>query len=96
MPNTISVIAILPRSAGSTPEGLSTPCCMQAGTGSANGNPRGAGYIVNFSVWPMQNLQLAAQYIGYTRFNGAAINYDAAGRNANSNNTVYLHVRFVF
>jgi hypothetical protein len=65
-------------------------------TGSANGNPRGAGYIVNLSVWPMQNLQLAAQYTGYTRFNGAATNYDGAGRNASGNNTVYLDVKFVF
>ena len=65
-------------------------------TGSANGNPRGAGYIANFSFWPMQNLQLAAQYTGYTRFNGAAINYDGAGRNASGNNTVYLLARFVF
>jgi hypothetical protein len=65
-------------------------------TGSANGNPRGAGYIANFSVWPMQNLQLAAQYTGYTRFNGAAINYDGAGRNATGNNTVYLDVQFIF
>jgi hypothetical protein len=65
-------------------------------TGSANGDPRGAGYITNFSVWPMQNLQLAIQYTGYTRFNGAAINYDGAGRNASGNNTVYLLARFVF
>jgi hypothetical protein len=65
-------------------------------TGSANSNPRSAGYIANFSFWPMQNLQLAAQYTGYTRFNGAAINYDAAGRNASGNNTVYLDVHFVF
>lgn len=64
--------------------------------GSANGDPRGAGYIANFSFWPMQNLQLAVQYTGYTRFNGAATNYDGAGRNANSNNTVYLLGRFVF
>jgi hypothetical protein len=65
-------------------------------SGSANGDPRGAGYTLNFSYWPMQNLQLAAQYTGYTRFNGAAINYDGAGRNATGNNTVYLLARFVF
>jgi len=65
-------------------------------SGSANGDPRGAGYIANFSFWPMQNLQLAAQYTGYTRFNGAAMNYDGAGRNASGNNTVYLDVRFTF
>jgi hypothetical protein len=64
--------------------------------GSANGDPRGAGYIANFSVWPMQNLLLGLQYTGYTRFNGAAINYDGAARNASGNNTVYLDVRFVF
>ncbi len=65
-------------------------------TGSANGDPRGAGYIANISVWPMQNLQLAFQYTGYTRFNGAAMNYDGAGRNASGNNTVYLDVHFIF
>jgi hypothetical protein len=64
--------------------------------GSANGDPRSAGYIANFSYWPWQNLQLSAQYTGYTRFNGGSTNYDGEGRNANSNNTVYLVARFVF
>lgn len=65
-------------------------------TGSANGDPRSAGYILNFSVWPIQNLDLGIQYTGYTRFNGASVNYDAAGRNANGNNAIYLLARFVF
>lgn len=65
-------------------------------SGSFNGDPRGAGYIANLSYWPWQNVQLAAQYTGYTRFNGGNTNYDGAGRNANSNNTVYLLARFVF
>ncbi len=65
-------------------------------TGSANGDPRGAGYIANFSFWPMQNLQLGAQYTAYTRFNGAGTNYDGAGRSASGNNAVYLDVRFLF
>jgi hypothetical protein len=65
-------------------------------TGNFNGDPRGAGYIFNVSYWPWQNLQLAAQYIDYTRFNGAATNYDGLGRNANSNNTVYLDARIFF
>jgi len=65
-------------------------------SGSANGNPRSSGYIANFSVWPIQNLDLALQYTGYTRFNGAEKNYDAEGRNASDNNTVYLLARFVF
>ncbi|HSY98053.1 MAG TPA: hypothetical protein VK788_01040 [Terriglobales bacterium] len=64
--------------------------------GFANGNPRGAGYILNVSYWPWQNLQLAAQYTGYTRFNGGSTNYDGSGRNANGNNTVYLDAKFIF
>jgi len=69
---------------------------QSAVTGSANGDPRGAGYILNFSLWPKQNLQLGVQYTGYTRFNGAAINYDGLGRNATGNNAVYLLGRFIF
>jgi len=65
-------------------------------SGSANGSPRSSGYIANFSVWPIQNLDLALQYTGYTRFNGAEKNYDAEGRNASDNNTVYLLARFIF
>jgi hypothetical protein len=51
-------------------------------TGSANGRPKSDGYIVNFSYWPVQNIQLAAQYTGYWKLNGAGANYDGAGRNA--------------
>ncbi len=65
-------------------------------SGSANGDPRGAGYIANVSYWPWQNLQLAAQYTGYTRFNGGSTNYDGSGRNASANNTVYLDAKFLF
>lgn len=77
-----------------TPDPLLFP--QDAVSGSGNGDPRGAGYIFNFSVWPTQNVDLAVQYTGYTRFNGGSSNYDAAGRNANGNNTVYLLARFVF
>jgi hypothetical protein len=69
---------------------------QSAVSGSANGDPRGAGYTLNFSYWPMQNLDLAVQYTGYTRFNGGSFNYDGTGRNATGNNTVYLLARFVF
>lgn len=69
---------------------------QSAVSGSANGDPRGSGYIANFSVWPWQNLQLSAQYTGYTKFNGGSTNYDGAGRNANGNNTVYLVARIIF
>ena len=63
---------------------------------SANGDPRSNGYIANVSWWPVQNIGLTFQYTGYSRFNGAATNYDGSGRNAISNNTAYLVARFVF
>src|SRR5580704_2878737 len=65
-------------------------------TGNTNGDPRSNGYIANVSWWPVQNIGLSFQYTGYTRFNGAGTNYDGAGRNAGSNNTIYLLSRFVF
>lgn len=65
-------------------------------TGNFHGDPRGSGYIMNVSCWPWQNLQLAAQYIAYTRFNGAQNNYDGFGRSASGNNTLYLDARIFF
>jgi len=65
-------------------------------SGSANGSPASNGYLLNASWWPQQNVELAAQYTGYLRFNGASTDYDAAGRDANGNNSVYLLARFVF
>ena len=79
-------------------EGTADPLLypQTAVTGSANGNPRGAGYIANFSLFPMQNLQLGVQYTGYTRFNGSMTNYDGAGRDASGNNAFYLLARYIF
>lgn len=65
-------------------------------SGSANGSPRSAGYIANVSWFPMQNIDLAFQYTGYTRFNGGTANYDGSGRNATDNNAAYLLARFMF
>jgi hypothetical protein len=65
-------------------------------TGSLNGDPRSNGYMANISWWPVQNIGLSFQYTGYARFNGGGTNYDGSGRNAGSNNTVYLVARFVF
>ncbi len=64
--------------------------------GSANGSPQSTGYLLNVAWWPQQNIGLTAQYTGYTRFNGAATNYDGAGRDASGNNSIYLMARFVF
>jgi hypothetical protein len=65
-------------------------------SGSVNGDPRSSGYILNLSWWPVQNIDLAAQYTGYKRFNGLQTNYDGAGRNASGNNSIYLLARFIF
>lgn len=65
-------------------------------TGSASGSPNSDGYLLNFSWWPAQNIDLAAQYTGYLKFNGAKTNYDGQGRNTSDNNTIYLVARFVF
>ncbi len=77
-----------------TPDTLLYP--TGAVSGNANGDPRSAGFIANVSYWPWQNLQLGAQYTAYTRFNGAANNYDGAGRSASDNNTIYLDAKFLF
>jgi hypothetical protein len=37
------------------------------------------------------NLRFAAQYVAYTRLNGADKNYDGTGRNASDNNTLYFN-----
>ncbi len=65
-------------------------------TGSANGSPNNTAYLVNLSWWPIQNLQIAAQYTAYTCFNGSSSNYDGSGRSASDNNTIYLLARFIF
>lgn len=80
-------------SGATTSGGITT---FPAVTGSANGDPRSDGFIANLSWWPVQNIGLSFQYTGYTRFNGARLDYDGNGRNASSNNTVYLIARFVF
>jgi hypothetical protein len=77
-----------------TPDALLYPASSVFG--SANGDPRSSGYMANVSWWPVQNIDLAFQYTGYLRFNGARLNYDGSGRDASANNAVYLIARFVF
>lgn len=78
---------------GTTDTTLYAPAAV---SGSATGRPKSSGVIANISWWPMQNLDLAAQYTAYSRFNGGSTNYDGSGRNAGANNTLYLLSRFVF
>lgn len=60
--------------------------------GSGTGSPSTRGYIAELAVNPWQNVRLAAQYIGYTKFNGAGTNYDGGGRNASDNGTLVFYL----
>lgn len=65
-------------------------------TGSANGSPANSGLLAQAGYWPVQNIELLAQYTYYQKFDGAHTNYNGVGRNAADNNTVYLLLWFVF
>jgi hypothetical protein len=41
-------------------------------------------------LWPWLNMKIGVQYIRYLKFNGAANNFDGAGRNAHNNNTLFV------
>lgn len=58
--------------------------------GFANGSPNSNGWTGELDWLPYQNLKLALQYTGYSKFNGASSNYDGNGRNASDNDTSYL------
>src|SRR5579864_2697637 len=75
-------------------------------TSSAANSPNSTGWIGELDYmpfnhggpdfWPWLNMKLGLQYIWYTKFNGAATNYDGNGRNASDNNTLYAFVWFAF
>ncbi len=75
--------------------------------GTRTGLPNSNGYIVEAdwlpfnknggpSFYPMSSLKLALQYIGYTEFDGAKLNYDGSGRNASANDTLFLEAWLAF
>lgn len=67
-------------------------------TGSATGLPNTSGFIVDANANPWLNVRLGAQYVNYTRFNGASTSYDVAsgGRSAHDNNALYLYLWLAF
>ncbi|HEY2377380.1 MAG TPA: hypothetical protein VGH98_15490 [Gemmatimonadaceae bacterium] len=64
--------------------------------GSRTGSPNTSGLLGEFTYNPWQNTRIGAQYVLYNKFNGATTNYDAAGRNASNNNTLYLYLWLAF
>jgi hypothetical protein len=56
--------------------------------GSSTHSPNSSGIIGELDFLPWLNTRLTAQYVVYTKFNGARNNYDGSGRNASDNNTL--------
>lgn len=65
-------------------------------TGSRTGSPNSRGEIGEFVVNPWQNTRFGLQYVAYNMFNGASNNYDAAGRKATDNNTLFAYLWLAF
>lgn len=61
-------------------------------SGSAANKPDTRGWIPEIFWIPGQNLRLGAQYYKFDRYNGAASNYDGAGRGAKGNNTLFVYL----
>ena len=64
----------------------------QAVTGNLSGNPATRGWTGEVFWTPLQYVRLGLQYTLYSKFNGAANNFDGFGRNAKDNNTLFFYV----
>ena len=60
--------------------------------GNISGNPAIRGWTSEIFYTPVQYLRIGLQYTMYDRYNGAARNYDGAGRNAGDNNSLFLYL----
>ena len=65
-------------------------------TGSRAGVPNSTAFTGEYVYNAWQNVRFGAQYQFFTRFNGAASNYDGDGRRASDNNALYLYSWLVF
>ena len=59
---------------------------------NTSGNPATSGWTYEAFWIPVQNIRVGAQYTDFQKFNGASTNYDAFGRNAKDNNTLFVYV----
>ena len=64
--------------------------------GSVTGSPNSSGITAEAQFMPWLNTRFEAQYVAYSKFDGASSNYDGTGRNAADNNTLYLMVWLAF
>jgi hypothetical protein len=58
--------------------------------GFAANRPNSRGWLGELTYAPWQNVKLVVQYVNYSQFNGASVNYDGSGRSAKANNTMYV------
>jgi hypothetical protein len=65
-------------------------------TGSRTGSPNSRGEIGELAINPWQNTRFGLQYVVYNLFNGASNDYDAAGRKAADNNTLFAYLWVAF
>jgi hypothetical protein len=65
-------------------------------SGNLTGNPATRGWTLEAFWTPWQEVRIGAQYTAYSRFNGAADNYDGFGRNARDNNTLFVYLWTAF
>ena len=61
-------------------------------SGNISGNPAVRGFTSEVFWTPVQYLRLGLQLTTYNKYNGAARNYDGAGRNASDNNSLFFYV----
>jgi len=95
-PSRIGVAAGYFQTTGTADAGLYAPTPV---TGSATGSPNSSGVIGELSFMPWLNTRFGAQYVAYTKFNGATSGpsgYDGSGRSASDNNTLYLYTWLMF
>lgn len=72
---------------------------MPSAQGNASGSPNTRGWIIEANYLPLpnaQNLKLGLRYTAYTRFNGAADNYNGFGRNASDNNSLFAYAWLLY
>lgn len=79
---------------------------LYGSAGAANGSPDTAGWIGELDYYPFNRggpaswralgLKFGLQYTYYSRFDGAATNFDGLGRNASANNTLFLYTWLLF
>ena len=65
-------------------------------TGSRTGSPNSRGEIGEVAINPWQNTRFGLQYVVYNLFNGSSTDYDASGRKAADNNTLFAYLWVAF